>query len=303
MNNWLKNNCWLVVLALVLVVYMILLGMCLCQMHQSASLLSRNLDTLPQPIPSKVYITMEASSVMDSAMTKKMDSVIRIMKEWNEYCDANLLHGLDDLRQETNNVINKQNGWLSFWLAILALIGGLLPFAIQMKVQKDQKQIMKMHASRWGSHFRQLRDDMKMEYETQKQRIQEFAENVSYAEISKLSFTLITCYEDRWSENDIDRERFENEMFDKLGKEIGIFFKDVDLQKVDYLSLKMVLLQLHAVVSSKIPTCEKKHKLRKLTVLNYDIGDLISQLDNKNPMNDLKNKLEDISSRMKELEF
>lgn len=303
MNNWLKNNCWLVVLALVLVVYVILLGMCLCQMHQSASLLSRNLDTLPQPIPSKVYITMEASSVMDSAMTKKMDSVIRIMKEWNEYCDANLLHGLDDLRQETNNVIDKQNGWLSFWLAILALIGGLLPFAIQMKVQKDQKQIMKMHASRWGSHFRQLRDDMKMEYETQKQRIQEFAENVSYAEISKLSFTLITCYEDRWSENDIDRERFENEMFDKLGKEIGIFFKDVDLQKVDYLSLKMVLLQLHAVVSSKIPTCEKKHKLRKLTVLNYDIGDLISQLDNKNPMNDLKNKLEDISSRMKELEF
>lgn len=38
---------------------------------------------------------------------------------------------ISDLRQETNNVINKMNGWLGFWIAVLALIGGLFPIVIQ----------------------------------------------------------------------------------------------------------------------------------------------------------------------------
>lgn len=38
---------------------------------------------------------------------------------------------ISDLRQETNNVINKMNGWLGFWIAVLALIGGFFPIFIQ----------------------------------------------------------------------------------------------------------------------------------------------------------------------------
>ncbi len=34
---------------------------------------------------------------------------------------------IDDTRQETNNIINKVNGWISFWIAMLAFVGGLIP--------------------------------------------------------------------------------------------------------------------------------------------------------------------------------
>lgn len=38
---------------------------------------------------------------------------------------------INDIRQETNNIINKVNGWIGFWIAILAIFGGGLPLIIQ----------------------------------------------------------------------------------------------------------------------------------------------------------------------------
>lgn len=38
---------------------------------------------------------------------------------------------LSDIRQESNNIINKFNGWIAFWIALLAIFGGALPIIIQ----------------------------------------------------------------------------------------------------------------------------------------------------------------------------
>ena len=36
---------------------------------------------------------------------------------------------IDDVRQETNNIINKMNGWLGFWMGVMAILGVFVPIA------------------------------------------------------------------------------------------------------------------------------------------------------------------------------
>lgn len=45
----------------------------------------------------------------------------------------------DDLRQETNNVINKVNGWLAFWMGIMAILGVFVPIALQFKLYRETR--------------------------------------------------------------------------------------------------------------------------------------------------------------------
>ena len=45
----------------------------------------------------------------------------------------------DDLRQETNNLINKMNGWLGFWMGIMALLGVFVPLALQFRLSKESR--------------------------------------------------------------------------------------------------------------------------------------------------------------------
>lgn len=44
-----------------------------------------------------------------------------------------------DLRQESNNLINKMNGWLGFWLGIMAIIGVFVPIALQIKLYRSDR--------------------------------------------------------------------------------------------------------------------------------------------------------------------
>lgn len=46
---------------------------------------------------------------------------------------------IDDMRQETNNIINKMNGWLGFWMGAMAILGVFVPIALQFKLYKDNR--------------------------------------------------------------------------------------------------------------------------------------------------------------------
>ena len=147
-NDCQSNHKWFIIAGII--IYIILLGMCISQIHQSNKLTTRNVSI--KAIPEKIYFSLQADSLTSSntalitalnadldSLNFKIDSAIRLINTWNKQCNDNLLHGFNDLRQETNNVIDKQNGWLSFWIAILALLGALLPLLIQMNMQQDQR--------------------------------------------------------------------------------------------------------------------------------------------------------------------
>lgn len=45
----------------------------------------------------------------------------------------------DDIRQETNNMINKMNGWLGFWMGVMAILGVFVPIALQLKLYRENR--------------------------------------------------------------------------------------------------------------------------------------------------------------------
>lgn len=67
----------------------------------------------------------------DSLSANAQIDVIKTMQAHIEMVEDRQKDIVSDLRQETNNVINKVNGWLGFWIALLALFGGILPMIIQ----------------------------------------------------------------------------------------------------------------------------------------------------------------------------
>ena len=81
-----------------------------------------------------ISLNVDKDSMLNKQSSEKLDSLKCLLQKSKkeEYAE-----GINDVRQETNNIINKINGWLSFWLAILALIGGVLPVIIGWKQEQD----------------------------------------------------------------------------------------------------------------------------------------------------------------------
>ena len=91
---------------------------------------------------------------------------------------------IDDIRQETNNVINKYNGLLSLWIALITVIGGLIPWIVFFRIEdKNESRISSMEErlkedrkkiNKEIDEYKQLRETTKNELKTQKE--QHFAE-------------------------------------------------------------------------------------------------------------------------------
>lgn len=261
-----KKRGWITIAILGGVFYLILLGMCISQMSQFNKTTTRSIPEI-KSIPVRLYVSWQVTdTVVDSAMMIKFDSAIAAINDWNKSRDEMIINGLDDLRQETNNVLDKQNGWFSFWLAILALVGALLPFIIQLKVQHDEKQ-----------RVEELYENLnKLKGEQEKIKL--------YAEISKLSFTLINCQNNKWSRNNINRNSFWNDMLVSLCKQTNKFVDSVlacnNLHDEYIFYLKMVLVQLHAVYSVYIPIYSQSYKSLQLLNLTREIANILGRLTN-----------------------
>lgn len=60
-----------------------------------------------------------------------LESKVRQLEYQVKQLNDNEERIVSDIRQESNNIINKFNAWLGFWIAILAIFGGLIPLVIQ----------------------------------------------------------------------------------------------------------------------------------------------------------------------------
>lgn len=68
-----------------------------------------------------------------------LDSIVEIVR-----CNQILLltqqeNLVNDIRQETNNIIDKANLWLSFSMGLMSLVGVFIPIALQYKIRSEDK--------------------------------------------------------------------------------------------------------------------------------------------------------------------
>lgn len=75
----------------------------------------------------------EARQVIEKpTQVEAPESLDRRLSEIEKQLDSTV----SDLRQESNNIINKFNAWLGFWIAILTIFGGVIPIVLQYVLKK-----------------------------------------------------------------------------------------------------------------------------------------------------------------------
>lgn len=126
------------------------------------------------PIPSNKVNEKVILSESNKSTSKKFiftQNDIEILKKTQKTLIARQDKMADDLRQETNNMINKVNGWLSFWMSVMAVLGVFVPIALQFKLYRETRDsdqtLREQHKEdrlRIEEFIRQSQADIKGEY-------------------------------------------------------------------------------------------------------------------------------------------
>lgn len=119
-----------------------------------------------------VYNEVNNEAKPDSATLltlKKQEQINKVLLSHLSFTEKQLGDNYADYRQESNNHINKVNGWLAFWIAILALLCGILPLIIQViqtrKARLEMESLMQDMQNRVNhSQFQTLIDTICVDY-------------------------------------------------------------------------------------------------------------------------------------------
>lgn len=326
MNIQKDYPCWLKIF--IVIIYVFLLVMC-------SVVAFRSITNLPQennPQNCCVSIKLEKGDSLSHANTETIDSLINVVSYLNENYKKTNDNLISDIRQETNNIINKINGWLGFWLGIIALVAGIIPVILQWRnlddlkkesdsrnkesdrlrrkveglVEKgdcfikdtDSKVIEKMKGL--DKDFSDLCSELKNELS-----ILSYEMKVKQKEIALTSLinSISIARNNKLIQDSLDSDLLRNRMFERLNKEfeelVGLLLKQ-DSDYIDEQPVLSSLIQLHSLYKELLPGLVKMRRLKELQKLIDDIRDIIIDMSNgkKCKKSDIHDAMKGIISRM-----
>jgi len=215
-----------------------------------------------------------------------LDAIDRKYKEY--YSDA-----LSDLRQESNNIINKWNAWFGFWTSLLALLMGVVPLVIQFKIAdrnkkrfEKEKEFLRAELEKEKSKIQTERGEIENLKNETKQKVDE--------QLSKLKSGLIrTEIVNEISAIDIGKN---NKLLKDSQERIlllNYLLKDLRNKLTNFVSenkainrgvenkypdLLVVLIEIHNIVIKLLPYFQAKSKTRKYQELQGKLQKLILRI-------------------------
>lgn len=197
-----------------------------------------------------------------------LEVIDRKYKEY--YSDA-----LSDLRQESNNIINKWNAWFGFWISLLALLMGIVPLIIQFRIADRNKK-----------RFEKERDYLRAELEKEKSKLQKEVGE----QLNKMKSGLIrTEVVNEINAIDIGKNNKLLKDSERRIELLSFFLKDLRNKLNDFISankaldegvgnkypdLLVVLIEMQNVVIKLLPYFQSKNKSRKF----HDLQDKLQKL-------------------------
>ena len=182
---------------------------------------------------------------------------------------------IDDIRQETNNIINKYNGLMSFWIAIITIIGGIVPWTIFYR-----------NEDKYEKKFNNMKEDVD---ERLKNEIDKFKKNHNNYLLEMDKNKIINCvYGITSSANpsinkcNIGRENLTKLFLSDLSENFASFIEHIKLileedSKVDISKETMlVLLQIQFVIIKSKTIYSEMYIHRYLFSLHKKINDVIN---------------------------
>ena len=279
-DNWGSNLIWIMGLGL----YVFLLLMCIINIQQPCNSSEDKEQNSPpkntlQDSSINIQINISAGKV-NPKVNCKLDSVISVINEWNKYREESLNQRMSDLRQETNNVIEKQNAWLAFWIGILAIVGALIPSLLQWR---NERKI--------DSELDRIKEQQKEAIKKQEKAIKKQEEAIEEMElptvISQLSYTLISVVDNIRFINDNDRNKYVNAVHNDLCKKTENYFNAVktnkDLYNIDnpngITCLRNIILQLFTAYNACRQLLVLRYETRQSIGLTNTINKVLGNID------------------------
>lgn len=205
----------------------------------------------------------------------ELDSLVRALSksEAEKYQE-----GINDVRQETNNIINKINGWLSFWLAMLALMGGIMPLLISWRKEQEYKERFNEETANMEKQCASVIDEINKnkdkltasvheEKEKIEQSLKQFDFKQSHLKITNLVSAFLAARNNRLIQESIDRDLLRDGLLFELQQEFGYIVDNII--NVSYTSekksiLMTILIQYYALFASLQPCLRHPQKLKQL---------------------------------------
>lgn len=265
-------------IAFSVIVYVLLLAMCCIMFIKSCDYKPE----LPLTNNDTISVNVTKDSSLNVQSSKELDSLKCLLQKSKKEVYA---EGINDVRQETNNIINKINGWLSFWLAILALIGGVLPVVIGWKQEQDNtkkfedlkndlantKEASKNDIKERLEEIRdfkeelcKIRDKIEDEYDKQLNRNKIHETHIN---ITNIISSFIAAKDNKLLADSYDRDYLRvsllNELFNEFNKITECMFKD-EYQSESKIILKTILIQFYSLYASLRVTLLKAYKVKEL---------------------------------------
>lgn len=100
-------------------------------------------------------------SVSQGALSRKLDSLsvaVSILQYTISEIEKQTSIRQDDIRQETNNIINKFNGVISWWLLLLGIICGFAPLVLAYLNHKNDSEYIKLINSNYRETLEKLKE-------------------------------------------------------------------------------------------------------------------------------------------------
>lgn len=202
----------------------------------------------------------------------------------------------DDIRQETNNIINKMNSWLGFWMSAMAFLGVLVPIALQFKLYKEnrdnEKEILDKYQKEIENSKTSLRNvqdkidaELPKMYENINIRFDSSQENY-HKDIDDIKFTaIIRCFHNIMDSPEIRTNKLRDPLLKRNWEEIVtnlkvfIEYYTSSSSIVDNYSMSVKLVQVMSVLTSlKILLPRRNRQLNSIITESNDIIQALNQI-------------------------
>lgn len=128
---------------------LLLLGACIVMFWRTCKVdyhrpVSYRLAVVALPVAADSVVSVPQMNSKTDSMILQMQLEIAELKRYVGDIESINENLINDVRQETNNDINKLNGWLGFWIATSALLCIVVPMVFQhMSVRGERKRFVK----------------------------------------------------------------------------------------------------------------------------------------------------------------
>ena len=224
----------------------------------------------------------------------ELDSLSMCLSKIDQIYKEYYNHALNDLRQESNNIITKWSAWLGFWISVLALLMGILPIVLQFKLSSRSDKRLEYEIKRLKDYYLVKEKDLETKYENQEKKLEDKSKivdaNLKRLDLGRIKSKVINEINaiDLGKNNKLltdssDREFLLWILLKDLRKQFCEFMKanieaDVCTQEDKYTDLLIVLIEIHGVITKLIPFLQHKGKSRRIHILQRDLQILILKI-------------------------